>query len=100
MIIPTPKDTPFFSVSLDLGGVYCTLKFSWNMRSGWYLALDADGEVVFPPRRLLPGIPLLYWVTGTKPPGELVFMAADGSDTPARFEDLGRTHALVYIEPS
>jgi len=100
--IRTPTAVPKFSLRAVLDGVSYTITMSWNMRSGWYLAMDcADGTVLFPPKRLLADWNVLTGSTDARRPrGALFLLDNSGQHMQAGMNDLGVTHFLSYVPAS
>lgn len=98
-----PTDKPFFTQRVTLDGADFLLHYSWNMRAGWFLAMDAVGDngtttTVFKPRRLLSDRNLLQYITtSARPRGWFGTIDMTGERTPATYESLGTQHRVVYL---
>jgi hypothetical protein len=98
--IPLPETPrPFFTFRKDLDGADYFFKVEWNQRSGWYLGLsDAEGEVIFSPKKLAVNWNLLRTVTDDRrPPGMLKLLDLSEQNLECGYNDLGQRCVLVYV---
>lgn len=98
-LIPIPKDKPFFARRVTLDGDDYQIRFEWNMRAGWFVALaDADGVPIFAAKRIVPGWDLLRGSSDARRPrGGLYVVDSVGTNAQPGFTDLGTRHDVVYI---
>lgn len=100
--IAPEEPQPTYSYTVELDGVTVRYDLVWRTRSqGWYLSMYTDaGEALLLGARLSLWTPVL-WRHQLKgaPPGQILLVAADGSDVePTDYDTLGSVHLLVYLE--
>jgi hypothetical protein len=98
--IPIAETSPDFTLSVPLSGAVYSLRFQWNMRSGWYMSLsDSTSTRILSARYLTPNWPLLrQCVDARRPPGELWLIDLSSPVDYPRRNDLGSRHRLVYVD--
>lgn len=97
--IPIVPDLPHFDFQVELDAITYTLELRWNERDeAWYLSvLTAEEEPLLLGRKVVVGAPL--WArfrTAGLPPGDVVAVDTQGTDTDPGLEDLGRRVRLIY----
>jgi hypothetical protein len=93
------RDVPFFSVKAPLDGRDYLIRFEWNQRSGWYVALaDDKGDAIFGARKAVCDWNLLRTCSSDRrPPGGLYLYDSTGTHEDPEYTDLGVRHKLYYL---
>jgi hypothetical protein len=92
--IPAKRGASFYSQRVTLDGSDFIFEFSWNQRSGWYLALrDRQQLTLFSPRKIVVDWDLLEplrYIEGC-PQGSLIAVDLKQIGDKIGFEDLSST---------
>jgi hypothetical protein len=93
------KEVPFFSVKAPIDGRDYIIRFEWNQRSGWYVALaDDKGTTIFGARKAVCDWNLLRTCSSDlRPLGGLYLYDLTGTREDPSYTDLGVRHRLYYL---
>lgn len=102
VLLPVRTDeAQWYDFTTTLDGLTFTFEFEWNEREeAWYFNLyDATGDLLLAGKKLVADFPLLMRLADRRrPPGDLTVVDTAGAGAAPGLNDLGRRHALMYIE--